>query len=321
MRVVFMGTPDFAVATLEAIDNSHHELVGVVTTPDKPAGRGLHLQSSEVKNYALDKNIPVLQPVRLKDTEFIEALQKWNADIFVVVAFRMLPYEVYCIPPRGTFNVHASLLPQYRGAAPIHWAIMNGETKTGITTFFLNNKMDCGDIILQKEIEIFPKETTGELYDRLKVLGAEAALETLKLIECNRFKLMQQNGMHEETKLAPKIHKEDTIIDWNLPAKDIINKIRGLAPAPGAVTFITKKEENSVIFDGKSVALKIFEAAVTPLKSSEKAGKIDTDDKRFFNISAKDFQISIHNLQIEGKKRVNIAEFLQGNKVSKYTLL
>jgi methionyl-tRNA formyltransferase len=311
MRVVFMGTPDFAVATLEAIYNSEHEIVGVVTTPDKPAGRGLHIQSSEVKKYATEKGIPVLQPEKLKNQEFIEELKAWNADIFVVVAFRMLPCEVYALTPQGAFNVHASLLPQYRGAAPIHWAIINGETKTGITTFFLNNKIDCGDIILQKEIEIFPKETTGELYDRLKILGAEAALETLHLVEKGKIKTFSQLHIDEKLiKPAPKIRKEDTVIDWNLSAKDIINKIRGFSPL-GAVTFLQKNNE-------KSVALKIFDASIIPQKTSEKAGIMDTDDRSFFHISAKDFQISIHNLQLEGKKRVNIVDFLRGNKLSIY---
>jgi methionyl-tRNA formyltransferase len=313
MRVVFMGTPDFAVATLEAIYNSSHEIVGVVTTPDKPAGRGLKMQCSEVKKYAVEKEIPVLQPVKLKDPEFIKALKEWNADVFVVVAFRMLPYEVYAIPPLGAFNVHASLLPQYRGAAPIHWAIMNGETKTGITTFFLNNQIDCGDIILQREMDILPGETTGELYDRLKVLGAEVALETLTSIERGEYKLLQQSSF-STVKLAPKINKEDTAIDWNLPAKDIINKIKGLSPYPGAMTFFTKN-------DGKKISVKIFEAVTTHEKSGGSVGKIDTDDKTFFNISSKDFKISIHNLQMEGKNRLNIASFLQGNKASDYAIL
>ena len=314
MRVVFMGTPDFAVATLQAIYNSSHKVVGVVTMPDKPAGRGLKMQSSEVKKYAVEQEIPVLQPEKLKDPEFIEALKKWDADLFVVVAFRMLPYEVYAIPPQGAFNVHASLLPQYRGAAPIHWAIMNGETKTGITTFFLNNKIDCGDIILQKELNILPNETTGELYDRLKVLGAETALETLSLIEKADFSIQPQNCIDENSiKLAPKIHKEDTIINWNLPAQDIVNKIRGLSPFPGAVTFLTKNDE-------KKVSLKIFEAAVTLEKSEKIAGKMDTDERRFLNISSKDFKISVHNLQIEGKNRLNIASFLQGSKLLNYTI-
>jgi len=314
MRVVFMGTPDFAVATLDAIYHSVHEIVGVVTTPDKHAGRGLQLQSSDVKKYAIEKEIPVLQPVKLKDPDFLEALKQWNADVFIVVAFRMLPYEVYAIPPLGTFNVHASLLPQYRGAAPIHWAIMNGETKTGVTTFFLNDKIDCGDIILQRETDIFPNETTGELYDRLKILGAEAALETLSLIEKGNFMPASQSCMDDHSiKLAPKIHKEDTVIDWNLPAKDIINKIRGLAPYPGAVTFLEKN-------DGKIVSMKIFEAAIIPEKSAENAGKIDTNDKTFFHISTKDFKISLLNLQMEGKNRLNLDAFLQGNKASNYTI-
>jgi len=314
MRVVFMGTPDFAVATLQAIYNSSHKVVGVVTMPDKPAGRGLKMQSSEVKKYAVEQEIPVLQPEKLKDPEFIEALKKWDADLFVVVAFRMLPYEVYAIPAKGAFNVHASLLPQYRGAAPIHWAIMNGETKTGITTFFLNNKIDCGDIILQKELDILSNETTGELYNRLKILGAEAAIETLSLIEKADFSRQAQNCTDESSiKLAPKIHKEDTIINWNLPAKDIVNKIRGLSPYPGAATFLTKN-------DGKTVSLKIFEAAVTLEKSEKIAGKMDTDERTFLNISSKDCKISIHNLQMEGKNRLNIASFLQGNKLLNYTI-
>ena len=318
MRVVFMGTPDFATATLAAIHQSEHRIhriVGVVTAPDKPAGRGLKMQSSDVKKYALENELPLLQPVKLKDPEFIEALKQWRADLFVVVAFRMLPPEVYELPSCGTFNVHASLLPQYRGAAPIHWAIMNGETHTGITTFFLNNEMDCGDIILQRQIDILPNETTGELYDRLKTLGAEVASETLALIEEGNFDLQFQNHIKKETlKLAPKIHKEDTIIDWNTPAEKIINKIRGLSPYPGALTFLTKN-------DGKKVSVKIFEATKTDEKPDEQAGKIDTDDRSFLHISTKDFKISVLNLQIEGKNRQNTGTFLQGNKISNYTII
>jgi methionyl-tRNA formyltransferase len=314
MRVAFMGTPDFAVATLDSIHQSEHELVGIVTVPDKPAGRGLQMQISEVKKYAIENKIPVLQPVKLKDSDFIEALKQWRADIFVVVAFRMLPSDVYTLPPKGTFNVHASLLPQYRGAAPIHWAIMNGETKTGVTTFFLNQEIDCGDIILQREIEIFPNETTGELYNRLKHLGAQLALETLSLVEKGDLKLFPQLNIEKEMlKIAPKIYKEDTIIDWNLPAKDIVNKIRALAPLPGALTFLKKN-------DGTKLAFKIFEATITTEKSKKNAGKIDTDNKKFLHISSKDFKISILNLQLEGKKRINITSLLQGFDFSKYTI-
>jgi methionyl-tRNA formyltransferase len=314
MRVVFMGTPDFAVTTLEAIHNSEHEIAGVVTVPDKPAGRGLKMQPSEVKKYALEKGLPLLQPQKLKDPEFIEALKQWHADLFVVVAFRMLPVEVYGLPPKGTFNVHASLLPQYRGAAPIHWAIINGEKNTGITTFFLNNEIDCGDIILQRKVDILPNENTGELYNRLKVLGADAALETLSLVEKGDLKPQPQSSIENKTlKLAPKIHKEDTIINWNAPAESISNKIGGLAPYPGAVTSLAKKE-------GKTVSVKIFEAAKTSEKSSESAGRITTDDKTFFHISTADFKISVHNLQMEGKNRVNVDSFLQGNKLLNYTI-
>jgi len=314
MRVVFMGTPDFAVATLKAIYHSHHEVVAVVTTLDKPSGRGLQLQSSEVKKYAVENNILVLQPVKLKDPEFIEQLKKYRADIFVVVAFRMLPFEVYSIPAKGTFNVHASLLPQYRGAAPIHWAIMNGETKTGITTFFLNHEMDCGEIILQRDTAIFPNETTGELYNRLKTLGAEIALETLLLIEKGEFTSYPQTCLEDTTlKLAPKIHKKDTEIDWSLPAKNIIDKIRGLSPYPGALVFLKKNDDTTI-------TLKVFEAAITSEKTTKNIGKIDTDNKKFFYISSKDFKISILNLQLEGKKRLNIDLFLQGNPLSIYTI-
>jgi len=314
MRVVFFGTPDFAVATLNAIYHSQHELIGVVTAPDKPAGRGLQIQSSDVKKYAAEKGISVLQPEKLKDQEFIDKLKQWQPDIFVVVAFRMLPFEVYAIPPKGAFNVHASLLPQYRGAAPIHWAIMNGETKTGITTFFLNNEIDCGDIILQKETEIFPHETTGELYDRLKFIGAELALKTLTLVEKSAYIPSSQYCVNTaDIKRAPKIHREDTVIDWNDSADNTINKIRGLSPSPGAITFFTKN-------DGKIVSVKIFEASKILIKSKNEVGIMDTDDRTFLHISTKDFKISILNLQIEGKKRVEIATFLQGNKASIYTI-
>jgi methionyl-tRNA formyltransferase len=309
-----MGTPDFAVATLDAIYHSEHKVVGVVTAPDKPAGRGLKVLSSDVKKYAIEKGIAILQPEKLKAPEFIDTLKQWQADVFVVVAFRMLPYEVYSIPPMGTFNVHASLLPQYRGAAPIHWAIMNGETKTGVTTFFLNNEIDCGDIVLQKEMDILPEETTGELYDRLKMLGAKAALETLSLIAKKESKPQPQTPLIADSiKNAPKIHKEDTILDWNLPAKEVVNKIRGLSPHPGAVTFLTKN-------DGSKISLKIFTATITPLKTTENAGKITTDNRTFLHISTKDFLISVHNLQLEGKKRLYIVPFLQGNNINNYTI-
>jgi methionyl-tRNA formyltransferase len=308
-----MGTPDFAVATLDAIYHSEHEIVGVVTAPDKPAGRGLILQCSDVKKYAIEKGISISQPVKLKDPKFIEVLKQWQADVFVVVAFRMLPFEVYSIPKKGTFNIHASLLPQYRGAAPIHWAIMNGETKTGITTFFLNSEIDCGDIIFQKEIDILPDETTGELYDRLKHLGAEVALETIKIIKKGDSKPIPQPHSNDDTKLAPKICKDDTIIDWNCNASDIINKIRGLSPNPGAVTFLTNN-------DGKLISLKIFRASITPIKKAGKTGEITTDDRSFFYITTKDFQISIHNLQVEGKTRLETPIFLQGNNISNYTI-
>lgn len=311
MRVVFMGTPDFAVASLEQIVNSKHEVVAVVTVPDKPAGRGLKLQFSEVKRYALENNIAILQPEKLKDQTFIETLNKLQADAFVVVAFRMLPEMVYSIPPKGTFNVHASLLPNYRGAAPIHWAIMNGETKTGVTTFFLNSKIDCGDIILQKEIEILPNENTGDLYNKLKDLGANLAVETLNLMESNKVSTYSQNDEIHDIKTAPKITKQDTIIDWSCAAKEIVDKIRGLAPFPGAITSLEKKT-------GEIVTIKIFEACVTKQITNSKVGEIVTDNQKFLNIMASDLQISILNLQLEGKNRMNIRDFLRGLNVNNY---
>jgi methionyl-tRNA formyltransferase len=226
----------------------------------------------------------------------------------------MLPGLVYEIPPKGAFNVHASLLPQYRGAAPIHWAIMNGETQTGVTTFFLNQKIDCGDLILQRKTDILPNETTGELYDRLKIMGAELALETLFLIEKGDFKPLPQPHETANLKVAPKIQKEDTIIDWNDTAKNIINKIRGLSPNPGACTFFTKNDKEKLF-------VKIFDATILLEKSHHRAGVITTDDNTFLHISTKDFQISIDNLQVEGKKRVNPSVFLRGNKASIYTIL
>ena len=308
-----MGTPEFAVASLEAIYLSKHEVVGVVTAPDKPAGRGQQLQMSEVKKFALEHQLPVLQPVNLKSPEFIEELRQLNADLFVVVAFRMLPEAVFGMPPKGTFNVHASLLPEYRGAAPIHWAVMNGEKTTGVTTFFLNREIDKGDIIACKEVEIGNNDTTGELHDRLKMLGAELAVETINMIEQgNITPVSQQNTNQEFLKPAPKIFKKDTFINWADSAAEIFNKIRGLSPYPGACTRITT-------IQGETVILKCFSATLTDRMSNEIAGTWTSDGKTYFAINTKDFQILLQNIQIQGRNRMDIGQFLQGFKTDNYT--
>ena len=314
MKILFMGTPDFAVATLDAIYKTGYEIAAVVTTPDKPSGRGQQIHYSDVKKYALGKNLRLLQPEKLKDPIFIETLKELHAELFVVVAFRMLPESVYNIPPLGTFNIHASLLPNYRGAAPIHWAVMNGETKTGVTSFFLNNDIDKGDIIDFREVAIGENETTGELYDRLKMEGASLAVNTIKSIENGSFKLIPQTSLREENiKLAPKIEKEDTLIDWNQPAKIIFNKIRGLSPAPGAYTKIKN-------INGEESILKCFQAKVSDEKSVFLPGTITTDKYSNFSISTKDFQILLQNVQLEGKRRMEIKIFLAGFKSENYIL-
>ena len=308
-----MGTPEFAVASLEAIYLSKHEVVGVVTVPDKPAGRGQQLQMSEVKKFALEHQLPVLQPVNLKNPEFIEKLQQLNADLFVVVAFRMLPEAVFGMPPKGTFNVHASLLPEYRGAAPIHWAVMNGEKKTGVTTFFLNREIDKGDIIARKEVEIGDEETTGDLHNRLKVLGAELAVETITRIEQGNINPVSQQNINQDfLKSAPKIFKEDTFINWADLAAEIFNKIRGLSPYPGACTRISTTQ-------GETIILKCFSAITTDCLSNEIAGTWESDGKTYFKVNTKDYQISLQNIQIQGRNRMNIRQFLQGFKIDNYT--
>lgn len=308
-----MGTPEFAVGALEAIHQSSHEVLAVVTAPDKPAGRGLKMKASEVKEYALAHHLPVLQPVKLRDEEFLSQLRSLNADIFVVVAFRMLPEVVYTMPPFGTFNIHASLLPNYRGAAPIHWAVMNGETRTGVTSFFLNHQIDTGDIIDTTEVEIGPEETTGELYDRLMHCGAELAVRTLDLVESGKATTRRQEET-SDLKPAPKIFKEDTFIDWNSSARDIFNKIRGLSPFPGACTYIINRK-------GEKELVKILEADILPLNTVKQSGTIEIEQTNSFKIYAKDGAISVKIIQFQGKTRLKIGDFLKGFHPENYNLL
>ena len=316
LRVVFMGTPEFAVATLDAIRKAGHEVVAVVTTPDKPAGRGQHLHSSEVKNYAVAHQIPVLQPEKLKDEAFVEDLRDYYADVFVVVAFRMLPKCVYAMPLLGTFNVHASLLPQYRGAAPIQRAIMNGETKTGVTTFLLDEHTDTGSILLQKEVEITREDNAGSLHDKLMAAGADIAVETLQQLADNTAHPTPQI-MVENMKPAPKIFKEDMLIRWDDTAENIYNHIRGLSPYPAAFTRIGLKKPNSDI--PQPCSIKIFEIEITNKPSTKKPGNFTINSHKEMLISTKSCDISVKILQIEGKKRMSIEEFLAGFRSDNYT--
>lgn len=309
-----MGTPEFAVASLDLIYRSNHEVVAVVTAPDKPAGRGLKMQFSDVKIYALANNIPILQPEKLKDPLFLENLKSYNADVFVVVAFRMLPIEVFSIPPKGTFNIHGSLLPQYRGAAPIHWAVINGESKTGVTSFFLNQEIDKGDLINFKQLEIGILENTGDIYQKLKQLGGELAVETLNQIESNGIHPIAQSKLETNNlKPAPKLTKENTLIDWNKPASEIYNFIRGLAPFPAAYTRIKNLQ-------GEILVIKCYKAEIIYHKNTQKVGTIITDNRKFLTICCADFQISILEMQLQGKSKMSITSFLQGFRADNYTL-
>lgn len=301
MKIIFMGTPDFAVPSLGVLIQEGYDVVAVVTAPDKPAGRGQKLQESAVKQYAVVNNIPVLQPVKLKDPAFQETLRSYNADLQVVVAFRMLPETVWNMPPLGTINVHASLLPQYRGAAPINWAIINGEKKTGVTTFKLQHEIDTGNIMYAAEWQIKEDETAGELYEALKVLGAGLLRETVKAIAEGRApEVPQANIPATELKHAPKIFKEDCLINWNAPVENIYNLIRGLSPAPAAFTHLNDK------------TLRIFKAKKELASHAHEPGSVHTDQKTSLKFAAQDGYISVTELQLEGKKKMGVEEFLRG---------
>ena len=299
MKIVFMGTPDFAVASLRALVDSGFDVVGVVTAADKPAGRGQKLQESAVKQYAVAKGITVLQPLKLKDPIFIEELKSLSADLQVVVAFRMLPTIVWDMPSKGTINLHASLLPQYRGAAPINHAIINGETESGVTTFFLKHEIDTGDVIFSERVPIGDNETAGELHDKLMDVGAWLLVKTVTAIASGDFKEEPQPE-HEELKHAPKIFKDDCAINWNQPAKTVFNMIRGLSPYPTAYTKLNDK------------TLKIFRAELEDNEPGIAAGGFLTDGKSFLKFATKDGFIRLLDIQYEGKKRMSVEEFLRG---------
>ena len=306
LRIVFMGTPDFAVGILDTIYQNNYEIVGVITAPDKPAGRGQKVSTSAVKEYAVSKNLRLLQPTNLKSEDFLAELKSLNANLHVVVAFRMLPEVVWKMPKLGTFNLHASLLPEYRGAAPINWAIINGETKTGVTTFFIDDKIDTGAMILSKETTIGTNESAGELHDRLMQLGSEAVIETLHLIEEGKATTTVQTE-NPNVKTAYKLNKDNCKIDWTQSGITIFNLIRGLSPYPAAWTYIKDGENEWNV--------KIYAASFEEKEQTDAIGKISTTKKEIF-IATKDGLLKIESLQFPGKKRMLTQELLNGIKLS-----
>jgi len=303
-----MGTPEFAVASLDALVNSKHEVVGVVTVADKAAGRGKKLRFSAVKEYALEHSIKLLQPEKLKDEEFIDSLNNLNADIFVVVAFRMLPKIVWSIPTHGTFNIHASLLPQYRGAAPINHAIINNEKESGLTTFLIDEEIDTGNIILQKRISISEEDNAGNLHDNLMELSREIVIETCEIIEKGNLNLIpQQQLIESELKSAPKIFKQDCHISSNISVNKAHNLVRGLSPYPASFIELISPE-------GKVIIAKIFKTSID--NSNAEIGKIYTDNKSFIALGFADGRLIVHDLQLQSKKRMPITDFLRGFNIS-----
>jgi methionyl-tRNA formyltransferase len=302
LRIVFMGTPEFAVPGLQLLLDQKKNVVAVITAPDKPAGRGLKFQMSPVKELALVHNIPVLQPLNLKAEEFLQELRSYRANLQIIVAFRMLPETVWGMPSYGTFNLHASLLPQYRGAAPINWAIINGEKETGVTTFFLQREIDTGDIIFQEKEDILPEDNFETLYDRLMKKGAQLILKTVQAIEAGNCPSVPQQ-MHEILKQAPKIHKETCRIDWSMSSEKAVNFIRGLSPYPAAWTIFNEK------------TYKIFKASSEKETPDGMPGTFITDHKTYLKIITGAGALFVEELQAEGKKKMTISEFLRGNKL------
>jgi methionyl-tRNA formyltransferase len=303
LRIVFMGTPDFAVASLDALVKAGFQIVGVVTAPDKPAGRGMKLTESAVKRYAVAQNLHILQPEKLKAPAFIEELRNLKADLQIVVAFRMLPETVWNMPPMGTVNLHGSLLPEYRGAAPIHWAVINGEKITGVTTFKLKHEIDTGDILLQKSFPIGDDETTGEVHDRMKQIGAELLVETVKGLAANNIQKIDQSSVITHAAAlhhAPKIFTDTCRINWHDTTDRIHNQIRGLSPFPGAFTEM----------EGKT--LKLYRSKKEKQQHPQQPGTIVSDHKTYLKFACKDGYIHVTDIQLEGKKRMQVTDFLRG---------
>lgn len=304
MRIIFMGTPDFAVPSLKTLYENGYEIAGVVTAIDKPAGRGLKVKTPPVKDFAVKHKLPVYQPKNLKDPDFAEQLRALKPDLQVVVAFRMLPEVVWQIPAKGTFNLHASLLPDYRGAAPINWAIINGEKKTGLTTFFIDKKIDTGNIIFRTPEPIYEDDNAGSLHDRLMHKGAGLVLDSVKAIESGHYETYEQD-MTGNYKQAPKIRKEDCCINWRQSQEQVYNFIRGLSPFPAAYTFLNGRH------------CKITKAGKVPAEKAFSAGSegFVTDEKTYLHVAVTDGAIAVEELQLEGKKKMHIGEFLRGTKV------
>ena len=309
LRIVYMGTPEFAVESLKRLVEGGYNVVAVITMPDKPMGRhGSVLQASPVKQYAVSQGLKVLQPEKLKDEAFVEELRSLNADLQIVVAFRMLPEVVWNMPPMGTFNLHASLLPQYRGAAPINWAVMNGDTETGITTFFLKHEIDTGEVIQQVKVPIADTDNVEVVYDKLMMLGGDLVLETVDAILNGTVKSIPQEEMfasESELRPAPKIFKETCRIDWNKGVKGVYDHVRGLSPYPAAWTELCAPE-------GTRQVLKIYETEKQFKEHALPAGTVDTDQKTYFRIAVKDGYVNLLSVQLAGKKRMNIGDFLRG---------
>lgn len=304
LRIIYMGTPEFAVESLKALVENDFNVVAVVTMPDKPIGRGHKVQSSPVKEYAVAQKIPVLQPERLKDESFLAELRSFNADLQIVVAFRMLPEVVWAMPRLGTFNLHASLLPQYRGAAPINWAIINGETKTGVTTFFLQHEIDTGNIILQESVAILPEENVGNLHDKLMHIGAKSVVRTVEIILSEKVNAIPQQE-DEELKLAPKIFKDTCRINWEKSGESIHNFVRGLSPYPAAWCELLQDNSDAVM-------LKVFETKFEKISHQMPLKSILTDGKSYLKVAVNDGFLHLKTIQIQGKKRMNVSDFLMG---------
>ncbi|WP_131752176.1 methionyl-tRNA formyltransferase [Bacteroides heparinolyticus] len=311
LRIVYMGTPDFAVEALRCLVEGGYNVVGVVTMPDKPAGRGHKIQYSPVKQYALEHGLPLLQPEKLKDEGFVEALRSWKADLQIVVAFRMLPEVVWNMPRLGTFNLHASLLPQYRGAAPINWAVINGDTETGITTFFLKHEIDTGEVIQQVRVPIADTDDVGIIHDKLMLLGGRLVTETVDAILDGTVRTIPQEEMAVVGELRPalKIFKETCRIDWNRPVKRIYDFVRGLSPYPAAWTELHRP-------DGEAVAVKVFETEKIETRHTLSPGTLLTDGKTYIRVAATDGFIGIRSLQLPGKKRLGTDELLRGFRLT-----
>ena len=310
ISIAYFGTPEFAASQLEAILGAGYHVAVVVTMPDKPAGRGRKIQYSDVKKTALEHNLPLLQPEKLKDPAFLEQLAAFKADLFIVVAFRMLPAVVWQMPELGTFNLHASLLPQYRGAAPINFAIINGETETGLTTFFLNEEIDKGAVIMRERVAIRPDETAGELHDELMLLGNKVVVETIKKIEKGNVKALPQEELSDSQPLkpAPKISKEFCNVDWSRDSQTIYNHIRGLSPYPAAHAQLQSES-------GEVIDLKIYAAEIEPCTPDVKPGVVVTDNKKYLKIALSDGFIHLTHVQQAGKKAMPISDFLRGTQL------